>query len=57
MAWTIESVRVIFTAIIIGGELSREIDGTTNEARWFTRDSGCCDWVPDEWPPGHTRAR
>ncbi len=31
----LKSVRVIFTATIIGGDLSREIDGTTDEARWF----------------------
>src|SRR5689334_20362503 len=30
-----KSVRMIFAATIIGGELTREIDGTTDEARWF----------------------
>ena len=31
----LKSVRVVFTATIVGGELSREVDGTTDEARWF----------------------
>lgn len=30
-----KGVRVIFTATIIGGALAREIDGSTDEARWF----------------------
>jgi 8-oxo-dGTP diphosphatase len=30
-----KSVRLIFAATIIGGELTREVDGTTDEARWF----------------------
>lgn len=29
------AVRVIFAARVIGGELTKEIDGTTDEARWF----------------------
>ncbi len=28
-------VRVIFTARVVGGELTKEIGGTTDEARWF----------------------
>jgi 8-oxo-dGTP diphosphatase len=31
----LKSVRIFFAATIIGGELTREIDGTTDEARWF----------------------
>jgi 8-oxo-dGTP diphosphatase len=31
----LKSVRVIFDAAVIGGELSNERDGTTDEARWF----------------------
>jgi 8-oxo-dGTP diphosphatase len=31
----LKSVRVIFDAVVIGGELSNERDGTTDEARWF----------------------
>ncbi|MBO0881841.1 MAG: hypothetical protein J2P17_16175, partial [Mycobacterium sp.] len=31
----LKSVRIVFAATIVGGELTREIDGTTDEARWF----------------------
>jgi len=31
----LKSVRVVFAATIIGGELAREVNGTTDEARWF----------------------
>jgi 8-oxo-dGTP diphosphatase len=31
----LKSVRIFFSATIIGGELTREVDGTTDEARWF----------------------
>jgi 8-oxo-dGTP diphosphatase len=31
----LKSLRVVFTATVIGGVLSREVDGTTDEARWF----------------------
>jgi 8-oxo-dGTP diphosphatase len=31
----LKSVRIFFAATIIGGELTREVDGTTDEARWF----------------------
>jgi 8-oxo-dGTP diphosphatase len=31
----LRNVRVVFTARVVGGELAREIDGTTDEARWF----------------------
>ena len=30
-----KAVRVVYTAAITGGELTREIDGTTDEARWW----------------------
>jgi 8-oxo-dGTP diphosphatase len=30
-----KAVRVVFEAHVVGGELTREIDGTTDEARWF----------------------
>lgn len=30
-----KAVRVLFDATIVGGELTHEIDGTTDEARWF----------------------
>lgn len=32
------AVRVIFGARVVGGELTKEIDGTTDEARWFPLD-------------------
>ena len=31
----LKSVRIVFAATIVGGELTREVDGTTDEARWF----------------------
>ena len=31
-----KGVRVIFEATVVGGELRNEVDGTTDEARWFT---------------------
>ncbi|WP_435743267.1 NUDIX hydrolase [Nocardioides sp. SYSU DS0663] len=34
----LKAVRVLFSATIVGGELTREVDGTTDEARWFTVD-------------------
>ncbi len=34
----LKSVRVVFEASIIGGDLRHEIDGTTDEARWFALD-------------------
>lgn len=37
----LKSVRIFFAATIIGGELTREIDGTTDEARWFGSERGC----------------
>ena len=30
-----KSVRVVFEAEVVGGELTAEVDGTTDEARWF----------------------
>jgi 8-oxo-dGTP diphosphatase len=30
-----KGVRVIFEATVVGGELRNELDGTTDEARWF----------------------
>jgi 8-oxo-dGTP diphosphatase len=30
-----KGVRVIFEAEVVGGELRHEVDGTTDEARWF----------------------
>ena len=30
-----KGIRVIFEAAVVGGELRHEIDGTTDEARWF----------------------
>ena len=32
------AVRVIFSARVVGGELTQEVDGTTDEARWFALD-------------------
>lgn len=29
------NVRVVFEARVVGGDLTREVDGTTDEARWF----------------------
>jgi 8-oxo-dGTP diphosphatase len=34
----LRNVRVIFEARVIGGALTREVDGTTGEARWFPLD-------------------
>lgn len=31
-------VQVVYRAEIVGGALRNEVDGTTNEARWFTLD-------------------
>jgi 8-oxo-dGTP diphosphatase len=30
-----KAVRVVYEARVVGGELTREVDGTTDEARWF----------------------
>jgi 8-oxo-dGTP diphosphatase len=30
-----KAVRVVYEARVVGGELTHEIDGTTDEARWF----------------------
>lgn len=30
-----KSVRVVFEAAVVGGELAAEVDGSTDEARWF----------------------
>ena len=30
-----KGVRVIFEAAVVGGDLRNEVDGTTDEARWF----------------------
>jgi 8-oxo-dGTP diphosphatase len=32
------ALRVIFGARVVGGELTMEVGGTTDEARWFTLD-------------------
>ncbi len=32
------AVRVIFSARVVGGELTQEVGGTTDEARWFALD-------------------
>ncbi|WP_036507339.1 NUDIX hydrolase [Nocardioides sp. URHA0020] len=32
-----KSVRVVFRAHVVGGDLTRELDGTTDEARWIPR--------------------
>jgi 8-oxo-dGTP diphosphatase len=33
-----KSVRVVFEGRVVGGTLSREVDGTTDEARWVALD-------------------
>jgi len=33
-----KAVRVVFSASIVGGELAQEVDGTTDEARWWPID-------------------
>ena len=33
-----KSVRVVFEAQVVGGELTHEVDGTTDEARWIPLD-------------------
>jgi 8-oxo-dGTP diphosphatase len=30
-----KSVRVVYGARVVGGELTHEVDGTTDEARWI----------------------
>jgi 8-oxo-dGTP diphosphatase len=32
---SLKAVRVVFAATIVGGELTPEVDGTTDEARWI----------------------
>jgi ADP-ribose pyrophosphatase YjhB (NUDIX family) len=32
------SVRVVYRTEIVGGSLRREVDGSTDDAAWFTRD-------------------
>lgn len=34
----LKSVRVVFSARIVGGQLTHEVAGTTDEARWFPID-------------------
>ena len=34
----LKSVRVLFEAEVTGGALTREVDGTTDEARWLPLD-------------------
>jgi 8-oxo-dGTP diphosphatase len=34
----LRNVRVIFEARVVGGELTREVGGTTDEAQWFPVD-------------------
>lgn len=34
----LKAVRVVFAATVTGGELTHEVDGTTDEARWFPVD-------------------
>ena len=38
----LKSVRVMFEATVVGGELTHELEGTTDEARWIPLDE-----VPD----------
>jgi 8-oxo-dGTP diphosphatase len=35
---SLKAVRTVFRAEIVGGELTPERDGSTDEARWFTLD-------------------
>lgn len=30
-----KAVRVVYEARVVGGELTREVDGSTDEARWI----------------------
>ncbi len=32
---SMKAVRVIYTATVVGGDLTVEVDGSTDEARWF----------------------
>lgn len=34
----LKNVRVIYEGKVVGGELTHELDGTTDEARWFPLD-------------------
>lgn len=31
----LHTLRIVYTAVIVGGELRDELDGSTDEARWF----------------------
>lgn len=33
-----QALRIVYRASVIGGELRHEVNGTTDEARWFTID-------------------
>lgn len=48
----LKAVRIVYEARIVGGELTKEIDGTTDEARWIPIDEvrslphvSTVDWV------------
>jgi 8-oxo-dGTP diphosphatase len=56
------AVRVIFSARVVGGELTKEVDGTTDEARWFALDEvaalpqvGLVEIGLDMWRTGNVR--
>jgi 8-oxo-dGTP diphosphatase len=34
----LKALRLVFEAEVVGGELTQEVDGTTDEARWFRLD-------------------
>ena len=35
----LKAVRVVFEARVTGGQLTHEVDGSTDEARWFAPDA------------------
>jgi 8-oxo-dGTP diphosphatase len=52
----LKAVRVVYEARVVGGELTREVDGTTDEARWIPLDEvadlprvGLVDIALDLW--------
>ena len=55
-----KSVRVVFEAAVVGGELTHEVGGTTDEARWFPLHevaslprTSLVDTALAFWQPGH----
>ena len=35
----LQALRIVYAATVTGGELANELDGSTDEARWFALDA------------------